>query len=95
MVSAKLGDLKKSSNFSWSAVNIVKVYASVFKQGSTEPTDDFYVALDGVRLENVTSQNPLYGLTGYTVVQNETGSPIIKQQNASNIVEFRFGMDVQ
>lgn len=95
VVSAKLGDLKKSSNFSWSAVNIVKVYASVFKQGSTEPTDDFYVALDGVRLENVTSQNPLYGLTGYTVVQNETGSPIIKQQNASNIVEFRFGMDVQ
>jgi hypothetical protein len=95
VVSAKLGELQKSSNFSWSAVNIVKVYASVFKQGSVEPTSDFYVALDGIRLENVTSQNPLYGLTGYTIVQNEAGAPIIKQQNTSNIVEFRFGMDVQ
>lgn len=95
VVTSKLSDLQTSPGFSWASVNIVKIYASVFKEGSTAPTPDFYVALDGIRLENVTSQNPLYGLTGYSVMQSSTGRPIVKKQNSSNMVEFRFGLGVQ
>ncbi|GEM_PF-1669690 len=58
------------------------------------PSSKFYAALDGFRLENITSQNPLYGLTGYSVIRTETGQPIIKEPNTSNLVEFRYGMDV-
>lgn len=94
VVTEKISELQTSPGFSWGAVNIVKIYASVFKEGESVPSSDFYVALDGIRLENVTSQNPLYGLTGYSVVQSDGARPIVKSQNTSNMVEFRFGMDV-
>lgn len=57
-------------------------------------SSEYYVALDALRLENVTTLNPLYGLTGYTVVKNDQGLPIVKNANSSNLVEFRFAMDV-
>lgn len=57
-------------------------------------SSDYYVALDAIRLENVTTVNPIYGLTGYTVVKNDQGLPIVKSANSSNLVEFRFAMDV-
>jgi hypothetical protein len=52
------------------------------------------VGLDAVRIENISDVNPLYGLTGYTVVVNN-GLPLTKNVNSSNIVEFRFGLGVQ
>lgn len=58
------------------------------------PSSQFYVCADAIRFENVTSQNPLYGLTGYSVVRTPDGQPIIKATNTSNMVEFRFGLDV-
>ena len=95
VVTKTLGDLKKSTSFTWNTINVVKVYAMVYdSSGSGEPSDNFYVALDGLRLENVTSQNPLYGMTGYTVIKTEDGQPIIKEANSSNLVEFRYGLDV-
>ena len=59
------------------------------------PSDDFYIALDAVRLENKSSGNPLYGLTGYSVIKNVDAYPITKLPNTSNYIEFRFAMDVQ
>ena len=95
VVTKTLGDLVKSSSFTWNTVNSVKIYVTVYDDTlSEEPSGDFYVALDGFRLENVTAQNPLYGMTGYTVVKTEDGLPIAKEPNSSNIVEFRFGMDI-
>jgi hypothetical protein len=89
-----LSDLEKSIGFTWNTVNSVKFYVMVFDTITEEPSSDFYVALDGLRLENVTAQNPLYGLSGYTQILTDTGLPITKEPNSSNIVEFRFGMDV-
>ena len=57
-------------------------------------SSDYYVALDAIRLENVATTNPLYGLVGYTVAKTTTGNPIIKEANTSSLLEFRFAMDV-
>lgn len=93
VVKKQLQDLFKTNPFSWNAVNIVKIYACVIENGS--PSEDFYIALDAMRLENVSSDNALYGLTGYSVIKNNNAETIIKSQNTSNYIEFRFAMDVQ
>ena len=95
VVTQSLGDLIKSNAFTWNTVNALKIYAMVYDTtGSELPSEDFYIALDGLRLENKTAQNPLYGLTGYSVIKNTSGQPIVKEPNTSNLVEFRYGMDV-
>lgn len=95
VVTKTLGELVKSNTFTWNTINVVKIYAMVYDNtGSGLPSDDFYIALDGLRLENVTAQNPLYGMTGYTVIKTENGQTITKEANTSNLVEFRYGLDV-
>lgn len=87
-----LQDLLKTSGFTWSVVNIVKFYVTVIKDSVA--SDDYYVALDALRLENVTSSNPIYGLSGYSVIKNTNSEAIVKNANTTNHIEFRFGMDV-
>jgi hypothetical protein len=163
IVSSKLNDLVKGSTFSWGAVSLIKIYASVFNSinvigkelasnvaklttqkahgftegsvvtvagvdatfngtykitsvptattftyaktngnvtytsasGTTEgPSSNYFVGLDALRLENVSSLNPLYGLTGYSATRTADSLPIIKNANSSSLVEFRFGLDV-
>lgn len=89
----QLQELRKTIGFSWDQVTIIKVYASVIVAEGAEPSD-YYIALDGLRLENTTSAHPLYGLTGYSVIKNTTAYPVIKQTNSSSFVEFRFGFQV-
>lgn len=88
----QLQQLTKTSGFSWDAVTVVKIYACVIKAGV--PSGDYFVALDAFRLDNVNTPNVLYGLTGYSIVQNANQTPIIKKPNTSNYVEFRFAVDV-
>ncbi len=63
-------------------------------------SENAYVALDGLRMENVNTQNPLYGLVGYSLIKNTTvqnpsiGSTITKSPNSNNYIEFRFTLDV-
>lgn len=92
VVSKQLQDLYKSSNFSWSEINTARIYVSVIKD--SVPSSDFYVCLDAMRLENVTSVNSLYGMTGYSVIKNVNAKTIIKSANTTNYVEFRFALDV-
>lgn len=93
-VRSTLGDLEKSTGFTWDSVSSVKIYATVYDVNSETPSGDYYVALEGLRLENTTADNPLYGLSAYTVIKTEDGQPILKANNTSNIIEFRYGMDV-
>lgn len=92
-------------NFLWSAVNNVNVYGSVVDSSGNPIVEDvsgtdypyYYIAVDALRLENTSSQNPLYGLTGYTVIENtENGisRPIVKLPNTSAMIEFRLGVGV-
>lgn len=49
---------------------------------------------DALRFENLNTPNPLYGLVGYSVIQNDTAKTIIKSTNTSNYVEFKFNIGV-
>lgn len=90
--SLELQDLFKTTGFTWNIVDTVKFYVSVMKNGAV--SDNYYVCLDALRLENVTSSNPVYGLSGYSVIKNDNAETIIKNANTTNHIEFRFGMDV-
>jgi hypothetical protein len=93
VVSKKLEELTKTSAFAWGSMQLVKIYACVLDQ-SDQPSENFLVCLDAIRLENTYTQNPLYGLTGYSVVKNTNARPIIKSANTSNFIEFRFNVGV-
>jgi len=92
VISKELQELYTSANFTWNAVTVAKIYVTAIKNGVA--SGDHYVALDAIRLENVGTVNPLYGLTGYSVVQNTNAESIIKSPNTSNYVEFRFSIGV-
>lgn len=93
VVSKKISELSVTSNFSWSDATSIRVFATVINN-SGQATGSYYVNLDGMRLENKTSDNPLYGLVGYTVIKNTDSTLIVKSPNTKNFVEFRFAMDV-
>jgi hypothetical protein len=92
VVSKQKQDLYTSANFNWNDVSVVKIYASVIDGGAL--SSDYYVALDAMRLENIATENPLYGLTGYTIIQNTDAETIIKSPNTNNYIEFRFSIGV-
>jgi hypothetical protein len=84
-----------SSGFSWANVGTLNIWASVESAtgyGGTVLTD-FDICLDGIRIENKSNTNPLYGLVGYTVTgTNPFGDilPIVKNNNMTHQVEFRY-----
>jgi hypothetical protein len=92
VISKKLEELVTSSGFTWNSVDVVKIYASVIVDD--EPSGNYYIALDALRLENLTVSNPLYGLTGYSVIKNTNAETIIKASNTTNLIEFRFAIDI-
>lgn len=94
VIKKKLSELIKSPGFTWNGINSVRIYVTVLEFGSAVPSPNFYISFDGLRFENTTAQNPLYGLTGYSLIKTENGFPIIKESNTSNLIEFRFGMDI-
>ena len=97
MVKKQLQELYTTQNFTWEAVTVVKIYACVIDTGISGgplPSSDYYIALDALRLENIATTNPLYGLTGYSVIKNDTSATIIKSPNTSNYIEFRFSIGV-
>ena len=63
--------------------------------GTAEVTNkNYYLALDALRVDNVSTVNPLYGLTGYSIIQNADELPILKSPNTNNYIEYRFILDV-
>jgi hypothetical protein len=92
VINKELQELYTTSNFSWSSVDTVNIYASVVDSGSE--SNNFYVVLDALRFENLNTPNPLYGLIGYSIIQNDTAKTVIKSTNTSNYVEFKFAIGV-
>ena len=92
VITEQLQNLYMTTGFTWDAVTVVKIYTSI--QIADVPTGDYYIAYDALRLENVSTINPLYGLTGYSVVKNTDAATIIKNPNTSNYIEFRFTVGV-
>jgi hypothetical protein len=97
VVSKKINELYTSVNFTWDIVTTVKIYACILVEESGPtlvPSEDYYIALDAFRLENISTVNPLYGLTGYTIIKNDDSETIIKSPNTQNYIEFRFSVGV-
>ena len=87
-----LSDFTQQTGFSWQYVNSLKIYSCVITSNAVVNTH--YIAFDAIRFDNVSTQNPLYGLVGYTVVKNTNGQTIAKSPNTNNYVEFRMALDV-
>ena len=92
VISKQLQELYTTGNFTWNSASIIQIYVSVIKDLAI--TENYYVGLDALRFENVTTINPLYGLVGYTIVQTDDASTIIKPSNTTNYIEFRFSVGV-
>lgn len=95
VVSKTMDSLYKSSvNFSWSNVRYIKIFVDIEDTIGSALASDFYVALDALRLENVSSFNNKYGLTAYTVVTSSDALPIVKLNNTKSFIEFKYVVDV-
>jgi hypothetical protein len=92
VITKELQDLFTSIGFTWNIVNVVKIYATAIV--NDQPSGDYYIALDAIRLDNVSTPNPLYGLTGYSIIQNQDSQTVIKRSNTDNYIEFRYALDV-
>jgi hypothetical protein len=92
VISTQLQELYQTQGFTWDAVTVIKIYVCAIVDD--EPSENYYIALDALRLENIATTNPLYGLTGYSVVKNTDAVTIIKSPNTSNYIEFRFSVGV-
>jgi hypothetical protein len=93
VASKSISEIYQAPNFSWSDVSVVRIFATVINDDDVA-SPRYYVNLDGLRLENVSSENPLYGMVGYSVVKSDYARAIVKEPNTKNFVEFRFAMDV-
>lgn len=92
-----ISDLITSPDFTASEIRVVKIYGYVAVDdgaGGYEGSTNHYIALDGFRIDNISTENPLYKMVGYSPVRTSDGSPIIKINNTNNYVEFRFGIGV-
>lgn len=92
VVEKSISDFIKDSTFSFANVNYIRIYTSVLVSGVV--SDDYFVIFDGIRLENVSVDNPLYSLVGYNIISTDDGLPILKQENTNNYIEYRFGIGV-
>lgn len=96
-ISFPISQLITSPDFTASQIRVVRMFSYVAMDdgsGGVEGSTNHYVALDGLRLDNISTENPLYKLVGYSPTQTSDGYPIVKFQNTNNYVEFRFGIGV-
>lgn len=90
---------KSSTTFAWKDVTSVKIYSNVAAD-SPLTSSDFYVAMDGIRFENLSSLDDRYSLVGYTVLKSSDTTaenfprPIEKPEGSTTYLEFRFALDV-
>jgi hypothetical protein len=91
VITRSLSDFTISSSFSWSDIDLVRIYASV--EDSVDPTK-FKIIFDGMRLENISTVNPLYSLIGAEYIQTDNSYPILKEENSTSYIEYRFGLGV-
>lgn len=78
-------DLETSADFSASEIRTCRIWVAV--EGG-DGASSYYVAPDMLRIDNITTINPLYKMVGYAI-PNIDSKPITKFQNTNNYAEFR------
>ena len=96
VIEIPISDLITTPDFSSQQIRVARVFSSVVytTSGQQMASPVHYVELEGIRLENDTTVNPVYGMVGYSVVRTSDGQPLYKFQNTNNYIEFRFNLDV-
>lgn len=95
-VSIPISDLVTTQDFTASQIRVARIFCfvGVDDGGTIVGSPDHYIALDGIRLDNISTENPLYKMVGYSPIQNSSAYPVIKFDNTNNYVEFRFALGV-
>lgn len=91
-----ISSLITSPDFSSTTIRVARIFSAVYvdNDGIDEVSDNYYIAFDGLRIENISTDNPLYKMVGYSPIKNNKEYPVIKFNNTNNYVEFRFGIGV-
>lgn len=91
-----ISDLITTPDFTSSQIKVARIFCQVVVDdgGDLIGSPNHYIALDGFRLDNISTENPLYKMVGYSPIQNSPGYPVIKFDNTNNYVEFRFALGV-
>lgn len=94
VISKKLSDFEIGANFSWGRVSGIRIYAQTVTSLGASTSD--YVILDGIRLDNENTLNPLYGMVAYSRLKNgyDYGQPIEKIENSQGYIEYRMGVNI-
>lgn len=87
-----LSNLITTTDFTSSEIRVARIFSTIVK--SSVPSSNFYLCFDGLRLDNISTINPIYKLSGYSVVRTSNGYPIIKYQNTNNYIDFRFNLGI-
>jgi hypothetical protein len=86
---------KEPTKISFAMSNFESVAEAPVTNGFVDVVNkNLYISLDAIRLDNITTTNPLYGLSGYSVIQNSSETTVVKSPNTSNYLEYRFSLDV-
>jgi len=85
-----ISDFDTDPNFSWSSVNTIRIYTSVIHPNPEE----YFVALDALKIDNISTINPLYGLIAAEYLKTPDQYPVLKRENSISYIEYRFGLGV-
>lgn len=92
-----ISELVTSPDFTASQIRVARIFSYVAVDdgaGGVEGSNEHFIALDGLRVDNISTENPLYKMVGYSAIKNTDAYPVVKFSNANNYVEFRFGVGV-
>jgi len=77
-----------SSSFSWNNVGGIRIYSC-----AVDPNpEEYYIIFDGLKFENISTPNPLYSLVAAEYLRTSDQSPVLKKENSTSYVEYRFGL---
>lgn len=93
VVTKSLSDFTTDQDFSWSSINAIRIYTCIHDDSNVK-TGQHFVLYDGLRFENISSYNPLYSLVAAERVKTLDENPILKKENSTSYVEYRFGIGV-
>lgn len=91
LVSASAGEIRFNTSAS---ANVSSASVSSGSATFNGRSSSYKVIMDGLRIDNVSSQNPLYTMVGYDIIRNDNAYPILKAENTNNYIEYRFGIGV-
>ena len=93
VVTKSLSEFTTDQNFSWSSVNGIRIYTCIHDISNVQ-TGQHFVLYDGIRFENISSYNPLYSLVAGEYIKTLDQNPILKRENSTSYIEYRFGIGV-